>query len=211
MRERAADLPGGRPQHSVARLRACAHDWAEVYPELGLSGNGAMIIGPREITTGVNLRRRVFLQSYRAELDPDGTGLETIVTAPLVVAQWISHQYYFSTLNPDTLGAGTKTIHNAIGGIGVLAGHSGDLRRGLPRHSVAVAVGDTLLHEPLRLSVIIQAPLEQIGDTVSRNQVVRDPFDNNWITLTAPHAPWHRHTPNGWKKITQPMTETETP
>lgn len=212
VRERAADLPGAHPAQSLARLRARAHDWAEVYPELGLAGNAAMIVGPREMTAGVNLHRRVFLHSYRTEMDPDGTGLETILTAPLIVAQWINHQYYFSTLNPDTLGAGTKTIHNAIGSIGVLAGHSGDLRRGLPRQSVAV--GDTLLHEPIRLSVIVQAPLDRIDKIISGNQVLRDLFDHDWITLTArptPTAAWHRHTRYGWSALTTATLEKETP
>ncbi|MDQ1124121.1 uncharacterized protein YbcC (UPF0753/DUF2309 family) [Microbacterium trichothecenolyticum] len=212
VRERAADLPGARSSQSLRRLRSRAHDWAEVYPELGLAGNAAMIVGPREMTRGVDLRRRVFLHSYRAEIDPTGDALQSILTAPLVVAQWINHQYYFSALNPDTLGAGTKTIHNAIGGIGVLSGHSGDLRRGLPWQSVGV--GDALLHEPLRLSVVVQAPLERIGRIVSDNQVLRDLFDNDWITLTArddAHSPWLRHTPRGWSRVTTPTLETEKP
>ncbi|MBB5643411.1 DUF2309 domain-containing protein [Cryobacterium roopkundense] len=198
VRERAQDLPGASP-HSPARVQGRAHDWAEVYPELGLAGNAAMIIGPRQMTRGVNLNRRVFLHSYQTELDLDGTALETIMTAPLVVAQWINHQYYFSALNPATLGAGTKTIHNAVGTIGVLAGHAGDLRRGLPWQSVGL--GDQLLHEPLRLTVIIQAPLGSIGRIVSRNQVLRNLLDNDWITLTArtdPAASWYRYTTYGW-------------
>lgn len=212
VRERAADLPGARSSQSLRRLRSRAHDWAEVYPELGLAGNAAMVVGPREMTRGVDLQRRAFLHSYRAELDPTGDALQSILTAPLVVAQWINHQYYFSALNPDTLGAGTKTIHNAIGGIGVLSGHGGDLRRGLPWQSVGV--GDALLHEPLRLSVVVQAPLERIGRIVSDNQVLRDLFDNDWITLTArddAHSPWLRHTPRGWSRVTTPTLETETP
>ena len=93
--ERAGLLPGAR-QQPLARLRARADDWAEVYPELGLVRNAALVIGPRELTRGVDLERRVFMHSYRPECDPDGTALETIMTAPLVVAQWINHQYYFS-------------------------------------------------------------------------------------------------------------------
>lgn len=199
VRERAAELPGATAQRSVSRVRRRAHDWAEVYPELGLAGNAAMIIGPRTLTRGLHLNRRVFLHSYQTGLDPDGTALETIMTAPLVVAQWINHQYYFSALNPDTLGAGTKTIHNAIGTIGVIAGHTGDLRRGLPWQSVGL--GTRLFHEPMRLTVIIQAPLDRIGDIISRNQVLRNLFDNDWITLTArtdTTTAWHRYTPYGW-------------
>jgi len=200
VRERANDLPGASARKHPSRVRRRAHDWAEVYPELGLAGNAAMIIGPRRMTRGVDLGRRVFLHSYETMLDPNGTALETIMTAPLVVAQWINHQYYFSALNPTTLGAGTKTIHNAVGTIGVLAGHSGDLRRGLPWQSVGI--GSRLFHEPLRLAVIIEAPLDRVGGIVSRNQVLRNLFDNDWITLTARDdrgSAWHRYTPYGWK------------
>ena len=200
IRERSNDLPGGSAAQSPSRVRRRAHDWAEVYPELGLAGNAAMIIGPRQLTRDVDLGRRVFLHSYETGLDADGTALETIMTAPLVVAQWINHQYYFSALNPNTLGAGTKTIHNAIGTIGVLAGHGGDLRLGLPWQSVGV--GSELFHEPMRLTVIVQAPLERVGAIVSRNQVLRNLFDNDWITLTARDdttGAWHRYTPYGWK------------
>ncbi|RFA23237.1 DUF2309 domain-containing protein [Subtercola boreus] len=197
--ERARTLPGARSRRAVERVRQRADDWAEVYPELGLAGNAAMIIGPRELTRGVDLSRRVFLHSYRTELDPDGSALETIMTAPLIVAQWINHQYYFSTLNPGTLGAGTKTIHNAVGTLGVLAGHRGDLRRGLPWQSVGF--GSELLHEPMRLTVVIEAALDRIGQIISANQVLRNLLDNEWITLTARdniHHPWHRYTRYGW-------------
>jgi uncharacterized protein YbcC (UPF0753/DUF2309 family) len=206
--ERATQLPGAK-RHSLKRLRQRANDWAEVYPELGLAGNAAMIIGPRELTRGVDLERRIFLHSYRPECDPDGSALETIMTAPLVVAQWINHQYYFSTIDQDRWGAGTKTIHNAIGTIGVLSGHTGDLKRGLPLQSVSVGKRD--LHEPMRLSVLIQAPLDRIGTIISRNQVLRHLFDNNWIILTArdePHSPWYRYSTYGWTPD-PPLGETQ--
>ncbi|WP_309620853.1 putative inorganic carbon transporter subunit DabA, partial [Salinibacterium sp.] len=209
VRERAADLPGASARRGAAPVRRRAHDWAEVYPELGLAGNAAMIIGPRELTRGVDLKRRVFLHSYRTEFDPDGRALETILTAPVVVAQWINHQYYFSALGPDQLGAGTKTIHNAIGTLGVLSGQGGDLRRGLPWQSVGF--GAELFHEPLRLAVVVQAPLDRIGAIVSRNQVLRDLFDNGWITLTArpgPGTPWRRYAQYGWAALPE---RTSTP
>ena len=81
VKERAQSLPGASP-HAPARVRGRAHDWAEVYPKLGLAGNAAMIIGPRQMTRGVTLDRRVFIHSYRTELDPGGAALETIMTAP---------------------------------------------------------------------------------------------------------------------------------
>jgi uncharacterized protein YbcC (UPF0753/DUF2309 family) len=203
VRERASALPGATARTRLSKMRERADDWAEVYPEWGLAGNAAMIIGPRALSRGVDLGRRVFLHSYDSGCDPDGEGLETILTAPLVVAQWINHQYYFSALNPDTLGAGTKTLHNAIGGIGVLQGQSGDLMRGLPWQSIGF--GATLVHEPLRLSVIVEAPLDRVGAIIARNQVLRSLFENNWISLTARDSPadaWHRYGPYGWERAT---------
>jgi len=204
VRERAHDLPGASPRRTPDRTRARGDDWAEVYPEWGLAGNAAFIIGPREITYGQDLKRRVFLHSYRPETDPNGAGLETILTAPVVVAQWINHQYYFSALNPDTLGAGTKTVHNAIGTLGVLSGQAGDLRRGLPWQSVAFA--GRLVHEPMRLAVIVEAPLDRISAIVSRNAVLRSLFDNNWISLTAREnsgSAWYSYGRYGWSPTRQ--------
>ena len=62
--------------------------------------------------------------------------LELILTAPVVVASWISLQYYGSTVAPELFGGGNKLLHNVIGGIGVVEGNGGLLRAGLPWQSV---------------------------------------------------------------------------
>ena len=101
--ERMADLDptaDGDPVEAVHRRSA---DWAELQPEWGLARNASFIVGPRTMTEGVDLRRRSFLHSYDPEVDPDGTALETILTAPMVVAHWINMQYYFSTVDPGRL------------------------------------------------------------------------------------------------------------
>jgi uncharacterized protein YbcC (UPF0753/DUF2309 family) len=201
--ERATGLPGaprGLDAAGAARhVQARSTDWAQVFPEWGLAGNGAFIVGPRAMTRGLDLGRRAFLHSYEADADRDGSALETILTAPLVVAQWINCQYYFSTVDPVVFGAGTKTIHNVVGGIGVLAGHDGDLQLGLPWQSVAD--GDRLVHEPMRLLAIVQAPLGRIDEIVARNTVLQHLFGNGWVALAArerPGDPWQRHTADGW-------------
>ena len=202
--ERCATLPGADPQAGPQRaarhVRARSTDWAQVFPEWGLAGNAAFIVGPRAITRGVNLGRRAFLHSYDGAVDEDGAALETILTAPLVVAQWINCQYYFSTVDPVVFGAGTKTIHNVVGGIGVLAGHDGDLQLGLPWQSVAD--GERLVHEPMRLLAVVQAPLRRIDDIVARNTILQHLFGNAWVALAAREheaQPWLRHTPHGWE------------
>ncbi|HET8956835.1 MAG TPA: putative inorganic carbon transporter subunit DabA, partial [Microcella sp.] len=113
-RERLAELPGGRRAGAEAEVDRRAADWAQVFPEWGLARNAAIIIGPRSLTRGVDLERRAFLHSYDPSTDPDGTALTTILTAPLVVAHWINAQYYFSSVDPDVFGAGSKTVHNLV-------------------------------------------------------------------------------------------------
>ena len=203
--ERCAMLPGAK--RTVTPGRAARHvatrsvDWAQVYPEWGLVGNAAFIVAPREVTAGTNLQRRTFLHSYEADVDADGAALETILTAPLVVAQWINCQYYFSTVAPEVFGAGTKTIHNVVGTAGVISGHSGDLRLGLPWQSLADGTG--LRHEPLRLLAVIQAPLARIDTIVERNPVLQYLFENDWVAVAAradASAPWQRWTRNGWQR-----------
>jgi len=202
--ERCALLPGAAramsPDRAARHVCGRSADWAQVYPEWGLAGNAAFVVGPREISRGIDLQRRVFLHSYDADVDPDGTALETILTAPLVVAQWINCQYHFSTVAPEVFGAGTKTIHNVVGNIGVIAGHNGDLRLGLPWQSVAS--GDSLLHEPLRLLAVIEAPLARIDAVFDRNPILQQLFGNDWVSVAArehPRAPWQRWTLGGWR------------
>jgi uncharacterized protein len=175
-RERAWRLPG-----NPVKVRVRGHDWAQVRPEWGLASNAAFVIGPRSITAGLDLACRVFLHSYDAESDSDGSALETIMTAPLVVAQWISAQYYFSAVDPDQFGAGDKTLHNPVGGIGVVLGEGGDLQVGLPAQ--AVGVGDRRMHQSLRLLAVIQAPFERIDAIIQRNQVLRELIGGKWITV----------------------------
>lgn len=202
--ERCAALPGGPARPNAARAaRHVANrsaDWAQVFPEWGLAGNAAFIVGPRDLTRGLDLQRRVFLHSYEADVDPDGSALETILTAPMVVAQWINCQYYFSTVAPELFGAGTKTIHNVVAGVGVLAGHGGDLQLGLPRQSVTD--GQSFGHEPMRLLTVVEAPLERIDMIVDRNPVLQHLFGNDWVALAARENPgqdWQRWTRNGWR------------
>jgi uncharacterized protein YbcC (UPF0753/DUF2309 family) len=211
--ERGHTLPGaprrGSDQARSRKVASRSTDWAQVYPEWGLAGNTAFVVGPRTMTAGLDLQRRVFLHSYDAAVDPDGTALETILTAPMVVAQWISCQYYFSTVAPDVFGAGTKTIHNVLGGVGVLAGHDGDLQLGLPWQSVAH--GDRLVHEPMRLFTVVQAPLSMVQSVIDRNPVLARLFGNGWVALAAREdagAPWQCWTPGGWQPWAGPVDTT---
>lgn len=199
--DRSASIPGaGDAAGAVRETERRAADWAESYAEWGLVGNAAFIVGPRSLTAGRDLGRRAFLHSYEAAADPDGSGLETILTAPLIVAQWINAQYGASTVAPDRFGAGPKTLHNVVGTAGVLSGYGGDLRIGLPWQSVGV--GREARHEPVRLQVFVQAPLERVNDIVDSSEVVRTLVAHRWITLRVrddDRSPWMRWGLYGWR------------
>ncbi|HEX6597285.1 MAG TPA: DUF2309 domain-containing protein [Acidimicrobiales bacterium] len=203
-RERAGRLPG-----NPRTVRVRGHDWAHVRPEWGLASNAAFVVGPRSITAGLDLACRVFLHSYDAESDGDGSALETIMTAPLVVGQWISAQYYFSAVDPDQFGAGDKTLHNPGGGIGVVLGEGGDLQVGLPAQ--AVGVGHRRMHQSLRLLAVIQAPLERIEGIIQRNQVLQELFGGKWITAAGRSRaddPWSIRSPDGTWTVWRPADES---
>lgn len=190
--ERSAALPRSSTRHAVAEVATRSADWAEVQPEWGLARNAAFIVGPRAMTATVNLERRAFLHSYDSSADPDGAALETILTAPMVVAHWINAQYYFSTVDPQIYGAGDKTVHNIVAGIGVTEGSGYDLKLGLPMQSVFE--GGRPYHEPIRLLGVVQAPLDLIERVITRNPVLRDLFDGGWVHLAAradASSSWH--------------------
>lgn len=160
-----------------------SRDWSQVRPEWGLAGCVAFIVAPRQRTAGVDLDGRSFLHSYDWRQD-DGFGvLELIMTAPMVVASWISLQYFGSTVDNRVFGSGNKVLHNVVGTLGVLEGNGGDLRMGLPWQSVHD--GDKYVHEPLRLNVMIEAPIAAMNDIIARHEDVRRLLDNEWIYLFA--------------------------
>jgi uncharacterized protein YbcC (UPF0753/DUF2309 family) len=203
-RERAGRLPG-----DPGRVRVRGHDWAQVRPEWGLASNAAFVVGPRSITAGLDLACRVFLHSYDAESDRDGDALETILTAPVVVGQWISAQYYFSSVDPDQFGAGDKTLHNPVGGIGVVLGEGGDLQVGLPAQ--AVGVGEWRMHEPLRLLAVVQAPLERTEAIIQRNQALQELVGGKWMTVAGrshAHERWSIRSPGGTWTTWSPADES---
>jgi uncharacterized protein YbcC (UPF0753/DUF2309 family) len=199
--ERAVRLPGARWNTVASR----AQNWAEIRPEWGLAGCAAFIAAPRGATAGRDLGGRAFLHSYDWQADEGFGTLELIITAPVVVASWISLQYYGSSVAPEMFGGGNKLLHNVVGGIGVIEGNGGRLRAGLPWQ--AVHDGDALQHEPLRLSVMIEAPREEMIRILDKHPGVQALFDNGWLHLFAmkdgkvdgrylPGLKWSNQQPN---------------
>ena len=178
--ERAQRLPRATRQSDILRR---SRDWSEVRPEWALAGCQAFIAAPRERTASKDLAGRAFLHDYDWRKDADFAVLELIMTAPVVVASWISLQYYGSTVAPEVFGGGNKLLHNVVGGLGVVEGNGGLLQPGLPWQSVHD--GEQFVHEPLRLTVCIEAPAEAMNDILKRHEHVRSLFDNRWLHLFA--------------------------
>ncbi|HUN90852.1 MAG TPA: DUF2309 domain-containing protein [Burkholderiaceae bacterium] len=184
--ERAASLGIPARPSAESRVLARSRDWSQVRPEWGLAGNAAFIAAPRSRTRGIDLGGRAFLHDYDWRKDANFAVLELIMTAPMVVASWINLQYYGSAVNNRVFGAGNKVLHNVAGTIGVLEGNAGDLKVGLPWQSVHD--GDRLVHEPVRLHVVIEAPIEAINAVIARHATVRELVDHRWVHLFAMDA-----------------------
>jgi uncharacterized protein YbcC (UPF0753/DUF2309 family) len=182
-KERSQKLPASLWSNCNSPMaRSC--DWAQVAPEWGLAGNAAFIAAPRHLSSGLNLEGRCFLHSYEYMSDPQGQILESIMTAPLVVAQWINMQYYLSTVDNNVFGSGSKTTHNVVGDFGVIQGVQSDLKLGLPLQSVAVSEG-LEQHEPMRLLALIRAPRTAIDKVLANQKALASLVKNEWIRLIA--------------------------
>lgn len=163
-------------------LRQRANDWSQTRPEWGLARNAAFIVAPRWRTRGLDLQGRTFLHEYDPQKDSKGGLLTQIMTAPMIVTNWINLQYYASTVDNPRYGSGNKTLHNVVGGnIGVFEGNGGDLRTGLAMQSVHD--GQDWVHEPLRLTVVIDAPAQRIEAVIREHEMVRDLVDHQWLYL----------------------------
>ncbi len=181
--ERCRELGGGcsSPGKAFKEVKRNSLDWTQVRPEWGLSGNYAFIVGRRELTKDLNLEGKVFLHSYDWRKDPKGYMLEIILSGPLVVGEWINMEYYFSAVDNEHYGSGSKVYHNVVGRIGVMSGNLSDLRTGLPAQTVLK--GRYPYHNPVRLITLVEAPLGRVERVIRGIGKIRELVRNEWINL----------------------------
>jgi uncharacterized protein YbcC (UPF0753/DUF2309 family) len=152
----------------------------EPRPELNHATNAMCIVGRRALSKGIFLDRRSFLNSYDYSIDPEGKYLLNILNAAAPVCGGINLEYYFSRVDNQKLGAGTKLPHNVMGLIGVANGIDGDLRPGLPSQMIEV-------HDPVRLLMVVEHFPELVADVIRRNPATFEWFANEWVVLVAVH------------------------
>ncbi len=147
-------------------------------PELGHTTNAAAVIGRRSVSRGLFLDRRVFLISYDCTTDLEGDLLEKILLSAGPVGAGINLEYYFSTVNNERYGCGTKTVHNIAGRFGVMEGTSSDLRTGLPWQMVDI-------HEAMRLQILVEAKIEVLTKIYQRQPPLQELIGKGWILVSA--------------------------
>lgn len=153
---------------------------AEPRPEYGHTNNALCVIGRRELTKELYLDRRSFLTSYDAKTDPEGVVLAQVMAGAVPVAGGINLDYYFSRVDNETYGSGTKLPLNIAGLLGVMTGGQSDLRIGLAGQMVE-------LHEPVRITILIEAEpsiIEKILNAAPRQLRL---VSNTWVHMAALH------------------------
>ncbi|MBF0212930.1 MAG: DUF2309 domain-containing protein [Magnetococcales bacterium] len=176
---RLASAPHGpSTERALAHMRRRGVDYSQARPELGHATNAVALIGRRSVSRGAFFDRRMFLISYDPTRDPDGTIVESILLAAGPVGAGISLEYYFSSVDNERFGCGTKVAHNLTGLFGVMDGAASDLRTGLPRQMIEI-------HEPMRLLVVVEQTPEMLTAIYHRQEPIRELVGNGWIELAA--------------------------
>jgi uncharacterized protein YbcC (UPF0753/DUF2309 family) len=160
--------------HEKIKLRSVS--LFEPRPELNHATNALCIVGRRHLTSNLFLDRRAFLNSYDYSIDPEGESLFTILKAAAPVCGGINLEYFFSRVDNQKLGAGTKLPHNVMGLFGVANGIEGDLRPGLPSQMIEV-------HDPIRLLMIVEHYEDVVLKTIQKSLETYEWFSNEWIHL----------------------------
>lgn len=148
----------------------------EPRPEYGHCTNAVCIVGRRDTTRGLFLDRRAFLVSYDERRDPSNESLARVLGAAIPVCAGISLEYYFSTVDNEGYGSGTKLPHNVTGLVGVMNGYQGDLRTGLPVQTVEI-------HEPVRILFVVETTPERLMPVIEANAQLNEFLTNRWIRL----------------------------
>lgn len=156
----------------------------EPRPELGHGTNSLCIVGKRALTKKMVLDRRAFMNSYDYKTDLDGQFLTNIMKPLGPVCGGINLEYYFSRVDNDKLGAGTKLPHNVVGLFGVANSSDGDLRPGLPWQMVEV-------HDPIRLLIIVEHFPDVVLNAIQSTPEMYEWFINEWVHLMAINPETH--------------------
>ncbi len=164
------------PEDALRHVEERSEHLAQPRPEYGHCTNAVCIVGRRSLTRGLFLDRRAFLASYDAGQDPDDRSLAAVLASVVPVCAGIGLEYYFSFVDNDRYGCGTKLPHNVTSLAGVMDGHASDLRTGLPWQMVEI-------HEPVRILFVIETAPERLLKVMNASAPLRQLVENRWIRI----------------------------
>jgi len=183
-KERSRRFASIRTNADIKKVRkaieARSVSFFEPRPELGHGTNALCMVGRRTQSKYLFLDRRAFMNSYDYRTDPDGKLLLNVMKPLPVVCGGINLEYYFSRVDNEKFGAGTKLPHNVMGLIGVTNSSDGDLRPGLSLQMIEV-------HDPIRLLMIVEHLPEVVLKTIQTLPELYEWFINEWVHLVAVH------------------------
>ncbi|MBK9792143.1 MAG: DUF2309 domain-containing protein [Sphingobacteriales bacterium] len=183
-KERSRRFASINTKQDIKKIRKAILDRSvslfEPRPELGHGTNTLCIVGERKITRGLFLDRRAFLNSYNYKTDLNGELLTGVMRPLGPVCGGINLEYYFSRVDNQKLGAGTKLPHNVMGLFGVANSSDGDLRPGLPWQMIEV-------HDPVRLLIIVEHYPEIVLMSIQSSPEMYEWYINEWVHVAAIH------------------------
>jgi len=198
---RFESCPAVAPDAAIRHVEERSQHLAEPRPEYGHCTNAVCVVGRRSLTRGLFLDRRAFLASYDAAQDPSDQSLAALMAAVVPVCAGISLEYYFSFVDNDRYGCGTKLPHNVAGMVGVMDGHASDLRTGLPWQMVEI-------HEPVRMLFVVETTPERMNKVVNASAGLKQLVENRWIrlaTIDPESGRVHVRRDSGFEEFVEPL------
>jgi uncharacterized protein len=165
------------PADALTHVETRSQDLSQARPEYNHATNGLCFVGRREWSRGLFLDRRAFLTSYNPTVDDENCALlERILQAVIPVCAGISLEYYFSTVDTEGYGCGSKLPHNITSLLGVMTGASSDLKPGLSAQMVEI-------HEPVRILFVIETTPAAMLRIIDQNPAIKQLCRGDWVQL----------------------------
>lgn len=169
--------PGMTFQEALQHVEERAEDLSQARPEYNHATNALCLVGRRSWSRGLFLDRRAFLNSYDPSIDDDNASiLARILAAAVPVCGGISLEYWFSTVDNEGYGCGSKLPHNIASLAGVMTGAASDIRTGLSAQMVEI-------HEPMRILFVIETTPGKMDRIIEANPVIRQLVRQEWVQI----------------------------
>lgn len=165
------------PGEALKHVEQRAEDLSQTRPEYNHATNALAVVGRRSWNRGLYMDRRAFVTSYDPRIDDaESTILSRILGAAIPVCAGISLEYYFSSVDTEGYGCGSKLPHNVASMLGVMTGAASDLRPGLSQQMVEI-------HEPMRILFVIEIKPEKMQAIIDAHPGISMLVKGGWVQL----------------------------